>query len=72
VLIDADPAMARQIADRVDHALRGQREQPPLSVSIGIGVYPEDGRTTQELLEAADQHLYQRKKAFRSQSVTAP
>jgi diguanylate cyclase (GGDEF)-like protein len=72
VLIDADPAMARQIADRVDRALRGQREQPPLSVSIGISVYPEDGRTTQELLEAADRHLYQRKKALRSQSVTAP
>lgn len=69
-LIDADPAMARQIADRIDHALRGQGEQPALSVSIGISVYPEDGRTAQELLETADKHLYLRKKAFRSQSVT--
>jgi len=69
VLIDADPGMARQIADRVDHALRGQGEQPALSVSIGISVYPEDGRTAQELLETADKHLYMRKKAFRSQGV---
>jgi len=69
VLIDADPGMARQIADRVDHALRSQGEQPALSVSIGISVYPEDGRTAQELLETADKHLYMRKKAFRSQNV---
>src|SRR5579864_5856591 len=71
VLIDADPGMARQVADRVLHALLSQKEQPRLSVSIGISVYPDDGRTAQELLEAADQHLYQRKKAFRSHSVTA-
>jgi diguanylate cyclase (GGDEF)-like protein/PAS domain S-box-containing protein len=70
VLIDADPGIARQIADRVDHALRGQSEQPALSVSIGISVYPADGRTAQELLETADKHLYMRKKVFRSQSVT--
>jgi diguanylate cyclase (GGDEF)-like protein len=72
VLIDADPGMARQIADRVEHALRSEKEQPALSVSIGIGVYPDDGRTVQGLLEAADQHLYKRKKAFRSQSVATP
>jgi diguanylate cyclase (GGDEF)-like protein/PAS domain S-box-containing protein len=72
VLIDADPAKARQIADRVDYALLNQREQPTLSVSIGISVYPEDGRTARELLETADRHLYERKKAFRSQTASAP
>jgi diguanylate cyclase (GGDEF)-like protein len=36
VLIDADPGKARQIAERVEKALRSDRNEPPLSVSIGI------------------------------------
>jgi diguanylate cyclase (GGDEF)-like protein/PAS domain S-box-containing protein len=69
LLIDADGAMARQIAERVESALRKRCAHPPLSVSIGISVYPEDGRTSQDLLEAADQHLYKRKKKSHSHSV---
>jgi diguanylate cyclase (GGDEF)-like protein/PAS domain S-box-containing protein len=71
VLIDADPGMANRIASRIESALRNGRESPPLSVSIGISVYPEEGRTAPELLEAADRHLYKRKKAAHGQSVTA-
>jgi diguanylate cyclase (GGDEF)-like protein/PAS domain S-box-containing protein len=70
-LIDADPGMAHQIAQRIAGALREQVEEPPLSVSIGIGVYPEDGRTAEELLEAADRHLYKRKKTTHVQGVSA-
>jgi diguanylate cyclase (GGDEF)-like protein/PAS domain S-box-containing protein len=71
VLIDADPGMANRIAQRVERAVREGREQPPLSVSVGISVYPEDGRTAPELLLAADRHLYQRKKAAHSHGVSA-
>ena len=71
VLIDADPGMANRIAQRVARAFREGRERPPLTVSIGISVYPEDGRTAPELLEAADRHLYKRKKAARAQGVSA-
>ena len=71
VLIDADPGMANRIAQRVARAFREGRERPALSVSIGISIYPEDGRTAPELLEAADRHLYKRKKAARAQGVTA-
>jgi len=71
VLLDADPAMARRIAERVESALRKDRERPALSVSIGIGVYPEDGQTAQELLQAADRQLYKRKKGARTQGITA-
>jgi len=71
VLIDADPSMANRIAQRMDSALRNGREQPPLSASIGISVYPEDGRTAAELLEAADRQLYKRKKAAHTQRVSA-
>ena len=55
------------IAQRVENG----REEPPLSVSIGISVFPEDGRTAPELLEAADRHLYKRKKAAHRQGVSA-
>jgi diguanylate cyclase (GGDEF)-like protein/PAS domain S-box-containing protein len=71
VLIDSDQGMAEQVAIRIETSLRKDQEAPTLSASIGIGVYPDDGRTAQELLEAADQQLYRRKKASRSQSVTA-
>ncbi len=71
LLIDADPGMARQIAGRVQSALRNGREEPALSVSIGISVYPDDGRTAQDLLEAADRELYQRKRASRGRGVSA-
>jgi diguanylate cyclase (GGDEF)-like protein len=59
------------VAGRIESSLENDGEEPRLTVSIGVGVYPEDGRSSQELLEAADQRLYKRKKAARSQSVTA-
>jgi diguanylate cyclase (GGDEF)-like protein/PAS domain S-box-containing protein len=71
VLIDADPGMANRIAHRVESAVRNGREHPPLSVSIGISVYPEDGRAAAELLEAADRQLYKRKNGTDTQGVSA-
>jgi diguanylate cyclase (GGDEF)-like protein/PAS domain S-box-containing protein len=71
VLIDADPGMANRIAQRVERALRDGQERPPLTVSIGISIYPVDGRTAPELLEAADRHLYGRKKDAHAQGVSA-
>jgi diguanylate cyclase (GGDEF)-like protein/PAS domain S-box-containing protein len=71
VLIDAGPGMANRIAQRVESALRNDHEQPTLSVSVGIGVYPEDGRSAQELLQAADRQLYERKKTAHSNGATA-
>jgi diguanylate cyclase (GGDEF)-like protein/PAS domain S-box-containing protein len=71
VLIDADPAMANRIAQRIKRAFRDGQHRPPLSVSIGIGIFPEDGRTAAELLETADRHLYKRKKASHAQGVSA-
>jgi diguanylate cyclase (GGDEF)-like protein/PAS domain S-box-containing protein len=71
VLIDADPGMASRIAHRVQRALRDGPEQPALTVSIGMSACPEDGRTVPELLQAADRHLYKRKKAAHAQSLSA-
>ena len=71
VLIDADRGMANRIAQRIERAFRDGQQRPPLSVSIGIGIFPEDGRTAAELLETADRHLYKRKKASHAQGVSA-
>src|SRR5579859_2008511 len=71
VLIDADPAMAEQVAQRIQEGLCNEEEEPPLGVSIGIASYPSDGRTGQELLEAADHRLYQQKKDSRRNLQTA-
>ena len=71
VLIDANPGMAEQTADRIERCVRNDGIEPRISVSIGISVYPEDGRTAQELLDAADQQLYRRKRSLTNRSMTA-
>ena len=71
ILIDGDPAMANRMASRLESALRYGRESPALTASMGTSVYPEDGRTAGELLEAADRQLYKRKKAAHEQGVPA-
>jgi diguanylate cyclase (GGDEF)-like protein/PAS domain S-box-containing protein len=71
ILIDSDLGMAEHVAERIEACLRNDPEEPPLRVSIGIGVYPEDGRTAQDLLEAADRRLYRRKRSSRHRIATA-
>jgi GGDEF domain-containing protein len=62
--------MAEHVAQRIEACVRDDREGPPITVSIGMAVYPGDGRTSQDLLEAADQQLYGRKKKGRSSNAT--
>lgn len=70
LLIDSDRGMAENVASRIVRRLREGAEKPVISVSIGVGIYPDDGRTPAELIEAADQRLYQRKKCFTSRTVS--
>jgi diguanylate cyclase (GGDEF)-like protein len=63
LMIDADHQMAEQVAERIANCLHQQSDVPLLCVSIGMAVYPEDGRTAQDLLESADQRRYLGKKA---------
>jgi GGDEF domain-containing protein len=42
-----------------------------LSVSVGIALYPDDGRTAAELLVAADAAMYEAKRAGGSAAVAA-
>ena len=72
LLIDSDRGMAEHVAQRIEQRLRSDLEKPMLSVSIGIGVYPDDGRTPAEIIEATDQRLYRRKKNSTERSLSVP
>jgi diguanylate cyclase (GGDEF)-like protein len=71
VLIDSDQPMAEHVAERIESCLRADGGQPPISVTTGIAVYPQDGRTAQDLLEVADRQLYRRKRAGQLRKATA-
>jgi diguanylate cyclase (GGDEF)-like protein len=51
--------------NRVDTAARTVVRDIPISVSIGIAVYPEHGRNAQQVLDGADAALYAAKNAGR-------
>jgi len=61
VLPETDAQGARNLAARVAERLANDTEQPPLSFSFGVAVYPEDGETIDELLKTADCALYMMK-----------
>jgi diguanylate cyclase (GGDEF)-like protein len=44
----------------------------PVSISLGVSIYPDNGRTRDELLAAADAGLYEAKKGGRDRVVLAP
>ncbi len=70
ILIDSDRRMAEHVAERIEACVRNTQAESPITVSVGVAVYPGDGRTAQELLEAADQQLYRRKKRMQSRNVS--
>src|SRR6266480_494777 len=61
VLPETDAAAAGLVASRIRNRLATDREQPPLSASIGVAAYPLDGETVEALLETADRELYRMK-----------
>jgi diguanylate cyclase (GGDEF)-like protein/PAS domain S-box-containing protein len=71
LLIESDQGMAKQVAQRIEACVRDDREAPLLSVSIGMAMYPDDGRTAEDLLEVADRQLYRRKRKAESRNATA-
>jgi diguanylate cyclase (GGDEF)-like protein/PAS domain S-box-containing protein len=71
LIIDSDKGMAEQVAHRIENGLQSDDGNPRISVSIGIGIYPEDGRTAAELIEAADLQLYKYKRTENRRTVSA-
>jgi diguanylate cyclase (GGDEF)-like protein len=70
ILPETSETGARQLANRITELLAAGDEQPPLSVSIGIAVFPRDGTTAETLLSAADRELYRTKGVTRAKSVS--
>jgi diguanylate cyclase (GGDEF)-like protein len=62
VIPEADMGVARQLAHRIMERLSGDGEEPALSVSIGAAVCPQDGKSIEMLLRAADRALYKGKR----------
>jgi len=52
---------ARLVAERVAEQARNEAEQPPITVSFGVAVYPQYGETAEEVFRAADEALYRMK-----------
>jgi diguanylate cyclase (GGDEF)-like protein/PAS domain S-box-containing protein len=58
VLPETAARAAELVASRIRNRLATDSEQPPLSASIGVAAYPQDGETIEALLQTADRELY--------------
>ena len=63
ILPDTNAEGAGNLARRVANRLANDNEDPTVSASYGVGVYPDDGKTLQQILVVADTALYKMKKS---------
>jgi diguanylate cyclase (GGDEF)-like protein/PAS domain S-box-containing protein len=68
VLPETTAGAAGFIVSRIRERIAADREQPTLSASIGIAVYPQDAETIEALLQTADRELYGMKNRGAEQS----
>jgi diguanylate cyclase len=61
ILPETTVAAARLVASRIRNQLAVDSQQPRLSVSTGVAVYPRDGEWIEALLRTADYELYEMK-----------
>jgi len=79
VMLPETPAReAAQVAERIRAGTEADRFAPNgggallnITVSVGYAVYPENGKTVDTLIEAADQALYKSKEAGRNRVSSA-
>ncbi len=75
ILPESGENEAKQAAARICEQLANDGEDPAISVSVGLSVYPADGTTIEKLLSAADTALYRMKgrgeKKFRLRHTAA-
>jgi two-component system, cell cycle response regulator len=76
VLPETGKVEATQVAERIRFVIAEQLNLPEefgraVTASLGVSVYPEDGRTAKEVLAAADRALYEAKKQGRNQIVAS-
>ena len=58
ILPETTAVDARLVASRIRSRVATDSLQPPLSASVGVAVYPQDGETIEALLRTADRELY--------------
>jgi diguanylate cyclase (GGDEF)-like protein len=61
LLVETNELAARLVAKRITDGLAADDENPCITASVGIAVYPQDGHTVENLLARADQMLYRNK-----------
>jgi diguanylate cyclase (GGDEF)-like protein len=77
ILPGADEKGARLLAERIRKAVSeadldvGPEKTTRVTVSLGVGVWPDDGREPESLLAAADRALYAAKQGGRDRVVAA-
>ncbi len=72
ILPDTDRAGAYAVAERIRGAVATitDPELPPVTVSLGVAVFPEDADTLKELVTRADDAMYAAKAAGRNTTCT--
>lgn len=77
IMTDVSPAITQQRAEQLREAVsnlriyHGDRVLDPVTLSLGIAIFPEHGETHRALLQAADVALYQAKQSGRDQVCLA-
>lgn len=61
VLPETGESAALEVARRISERMERDVEMPPVSLSMGVAMYPRDGATAEMLLGAADRGLYEAK-----------
>jgi diguanylate cyclase (GGDEF)-like protein/PAS domain S-box-containing protein len=61
ILPETIASAARLVASRIRERIAADGEQPAISASIRVSVYPEDGETIEAILQSADRELYRMK-----------
>lgn len=76
LLPDTDSQACFRVAERIREAVAGMaipsggdKALPPMTVSLGIAVYPEHGKDLEELLKASDKALYESKRGGRNRTT---
>ena len=76
IMPDASLEAARQRAEELQQEVRklrfqGSQSNAPLTLSMGIAIHPQHGRTIESVLHAADSALYRAKKEGRDRVIIA-
>src|SRR5262249_51558117 len=71
VLPETEQEEAEHVAARIHKVMAQDKEQPPLSASIGISVYRGEGGRIERLISDADEHLYAEKAKRNQRAIPA-